>query len=386
MITFFRVERNAAALLLVAAILGLALCNLGFAPQIAALKTTELTLGGLLDHFTLMAWLGEFFIAGFFLLIGLELKREMAHGELKQPRNVLVPGLAALFGAAVPAAIYLVVVPAGSPAAAGWAIPMATDVTFALAVFALFGKNMPRAARVFLLAFAVIDDLIAILVIAIFLGGKLQLGWLAAAAVSLIGFWLLQRAKASRFILHTQGDNAKPRLTWFAIALSVALGIAAWYFVYRAGVQPAVVGVILGLMISTSRVDHVEHVIHPWVAIGVLPVFAFFAAAIEVAGSFDWSAPITVAILLRPLGKVVGICLGVWLAAQLLKGSATLAPSDYLRVSILGGMGFTVSLLIANSVFGAGSALANQAILATLVAFAASAVLGSLVFALRRST
>ena len=380
MIAFFRTERNAAALLLVSALAGLLLCNLGFGQQIRDLKETELTLWGAVDHFTLMAWLGEFFIAGFFLLIGLELKRELTQGELKNRRAVLIPGLAALFGAVMPAMIYITLVPSDSPAAAGWAIPMATDVTFALAIFAIFGKRMPRAARVFLLAFAVIDDLIAILVIALFLGGKLEPLWLLAAGLAVLSFWLIQSTKKPNFILHTNGT--------LRAAVEIVLAAASWYFVYRAGVQPAVVGVVLGLMINTDRVESVEHRIHPWVAIGVLPIFAFFAVAIQLDGAFNLVDPLSVAILLRPIGKVVGICFGVWLAIRLLgkrrPQGGILGWGDYFRVSILGGIGFTVSLLVANSVFGAGSELANQAIIATLLALSVSMIAGALSFSLKK--
>lgn len=309
MLKFLKIERNAAGLLMVAALIGLVAANSPFSEVIG---TSRETFGHFVD---------TYLMAGFFLLIGLELKRELVSGELSNRKTVTVPALAALFGALVPAGIYVAMVPAGSVAAAGWPIPMATDITFALAVYIIFGSRLPKAARVFLLAFAVIDDLFALAVMGIFLGGS----------------------------------------------------VSPWWFL----------ALLLGLATPIRHVKPVENLVHPWVSLLVLPMFAFYAAAVPLSGNFDLSEPMNLAILLRPVGKILGICLGVWLAMQLLgkHRPKSLSASDYLRLSVLGGIGFTVSILISGTVFTSGSQLANQATIATLVAMLASMLAGAIALA-----
>jgi NhaA family Na+:H+ antiporter len=188
MLQFFKVERNAALLLLISAIAGLVVANSPLAQGFTVLRETTIGFESLHLNLSVVNWLGEFFIAGFFLLIGLELKREFKVGAFKNRSALAIPGLAALLGAVVPALIFIILV-SGS-AAAGWPIPMATDVTFALAVYSIFGAAFPKSARVFLLSFAVIDDVIAIVVIALFLGSGLDLVWALPAAASLALFAL----------------------------------------------------------------------------------------------------------------------------------------------------------------------------------------------------
>lgn len=328
MLRFFRVERNAAALVIIFALLGLAAANSPWATQVSAARET-------IGH-PIEAYL----MAGFFLLIGLELKREIKGGELARPRDIVIPFMAALFGALVPALIYAgMIAMAPTPAGQllfgipfegwpqslqnGWPIPMATDITFALAIFAVFGRNMPKSARIFLLTFAVIDDLIALVVMAVFLGGT----------------------------------------------------VSPWWFV----------GLLLGLATPQAWLHRVEAAASPLVTLAVLPAFAFFATAVPLTGGFDWRSPMSVGILLRPIAKMIGICLGAWLAVKLVgKAANKIKASDYLRISMLGGIGFTVSLLIAGVVFGSGSELANQATVATLLAAAASMGLGAAALASRK--
>jgi NhaA family Na+:H+ antiporter len=363
MLQFFKVERNAALLLLISAIAGLVVANSPLAQGFTVLREITIGLESLHLNLSVVNWLGEFFIAGFFLLIGLELKREFKVGAFKNRSALAIPGLAALLGAVVPALIFIILV-SGS-AAAGWPIPMATDVTFALAVYSIFGAAFPKSARVFLLSFAVIDDVIAIVVIALFLGSGLDLVWALPAAASLALFaWAAKK-------------NA-----WIA----VVLGLLAWYFTYRLGVQPAVTGVILGLLVPMNRVETLEHRIHPWVTVLVLPVFAFFASGVSISGGLMLGSALTIAILLRPVGKVIGINLGVVLGKILVRGDAftDLKPSDYVRVSLLGGIGFTVALLIGSSVYAKDAAAFTESTIATLAALAISAVLGAVALATRK--
>jgi NhaA family Na+:H+ antiporter len=378
MLTFFKIERNAALLLLLAAAAGLVLANSAWAHEFNVLRETLLGPAEISLNLPLHEWLGEGLMTAFFLLIGLELKREVTAGALQKPISWLIPGLAALFGAIAPALIFVFMV-CGS-AASGWPIPMATDVTFALAVFAVFGRAMPPTSRVFLLSFAVIDDLIAILVIAIFLSRGVGLVELALSVLCLGLFaWMLR--------------NSNP-LTRAAATLPALL---AWYFMLQSGVSPLIVGIAAGLLVPANAVERLEKTLHPWVSLAILPIFALFAAGVSLSGggaagaadALVLGSAVSVAILVRPLGKVVGITLGALLGRQLAarrNGNSFegMLAGDYLRVSVLGGIGFTVALLIANSIYGVGTPLANEAIVATLVAMVVSMALGALALASRR--
>jgi len=370
MLKFMKVERNAAALLLLFATLGLVLANTAAAPFLDNLAHAPLAIEALGIDLYFSAWLGEFFMGGFFLLIGLELKREVHSGAFRERRALTIPTLAALFGALVPAAIFLILVPGNSDAAAGWPIPMATDVTFALAIFAVFAKAMPPSARTFLLSFAVIDDIIAIIVIAVFLGTGFNPTSLLAAAFAAAAFWFVSRGTGK-----------------MAIALAVLVALVAWYFMLQSGVQPAVIGVVLGLLVPVAKLEKLEHTIHPWVSLVVLPIFAFFAAGVSLQGGVALASAMTIALLLRPLGKVLGITLGVALAKILVKdaGFKDMTWGDFARVSTLGGIGFTVALLISGSVFEERPELANQATIATLIAMVASMIIGAVALATKKS-
>ena len=369
MLNFLKVERNAAGLLLLFATLGLVLANTAAAPFIDSLAHAPLQIDALGIHLNLSAWLGEFFMGGFFLLIGLELKREIHSGAFRDRRALTIPTLAALFGALVPAIIFLVLVPSNTDASGGWSIPMATDVTFALAIFAVFAKAMPPSARTFLLSFAVIDDIIAILVIAIFLGTGFNLTFLLAAAFCAAAFWLVSRGT----------DKT-------AIAFAVLAGLAAWYFMLQSGVQPAVIGVVLGLLVPVAKLERLEQTIHPWVSLVVLPIFAFFAAGVSLQGGVALASAMSIALLLRPLGKVLGITFGVGLAKLLVKDSGfkEMTWGDFVRVSTLGGIGFTVALLISGSVFAKQPELASQATIATLIAMVASMIIGAIALSTKK--
>ena len=371
MLSFFKIERNAALLLLIAAVIGLALANSPWASVFNVLRETSLALPFTDLNLTVTNWLGEGLMTGFFLLIGLELKREATIGALKKPSAILVPGFAALLGAIVPALVFVVLV--GGQASLGWPIPMATDVTFALAVFAVFGRNMPRSARAFLLSFAVIDDLIAILVIAIFLTASLNLGSLMLAAVCLAAFALVLRSQTA----------------WIRL-ISVVPAVLAWYFTLQSGVSPLVTGVILGLLVPTGLIEKLEEALHPWVSLVILPLFALVAAGVSLGGTatpFVIGSALSIAILLRPIGKIIGITAGALLGRALAKGESFtgMRAGDYLRISVLGGIGFTVALLVANSVFGASSSLATTAIVATLIAMVVSMAAGAWALASRKS-
>ena len=384
-IKFLTVERNAAVLLLVSAVLGLVAYNTGLAPEIDAARNAHFAIEALHLDLTLDKWLGEFFIAFFFLLVGLELKREFVSGVFKNRSAIAIPAFAATFGAIVPAIIYFAmtngITVGGRSVSAGWALPMATDVTFAVAVFAVFGAAFAKSARTFLLSFAVIDDVIAILVIAIFLGGGLKIEWMLAALAS-VGLFALVTAQIPKDV--RLGLTRVLRVIY--PTLSVVLALAAWYFTHESGIAPAVMGVVLGLAVPASKLETLAHRLQPWVLLGILPVFAFFASSVSLGAGLAVTSAMTVAILLRPIGKMIGINLGVVTAKALVKSDSfsDLRTSDYVRLSILGGIGFTVALLIAGSVFGTGTPLANEAVVATLAAMVLSMVLGAIALATKR--
>jgi len=363
---FFKVERNAAVLLLAAGIVGLILANTPVAGLVKAFGDQSVPILNPIFGFNLRGFVGEFLMAGFFMLIGLELKRELHAGVFRDRRALVLPAIAALFGALVPAAIYFALVGNHSDASGGWPIPMATDVTFALAVFSVFAKSMPVSARTFLLSFAVIDDLIAIAVIAIFLGNGFNFVFLVAAGLMVCLF-----AFVSRF----PGYNA-------ALATGI-VAVFAWFFMHYSGIAPAVIGVALGLATPAARVSAVETRLHPWISLLVLPLFAFFSTGVSLAGGFALSSAMVIAILLRPVGKMIGITTGAAMVRRFVRNSGfdDLRPAHIARISTLGGIGFTVALLISNQVFGLGSELANQAVIATLVAMVCSIAIGAIALA-----
>ena len=361
---FFKVEKNAALVLLVAAALGLALANLGGFLALDAIKSwtpyaMPLTL-------TFEGWIYNFGLPAFFFLVGLELKRELVGGALSPIKNALVPLLAAVFGVCIPALAYLLVTGINTDASAGWAIPTATDVTFALAVFVAFGKTLPRSARSFLLAFAVIDDVIAVVIVSLLFTGPLSVLGLVYVGLALAAFFLVHRSKLLQSV---------PGL-WIAWHVLIAFG--ALYAAMANGIQPTLIGLALGLIIRADRTERLQTVLHPWVSFGVLPVFAFMAAGVTIGdvGSVILDS-VFLAVLIRPLGKFVGIWAGAEVGKKILRGQKQLSTSQIIPVAALGGIGFTVALLVAKYSFTLEPGHLNAAILATFLATAISAVVAA---------
>lgn len=361
---FFKVEKNAALVLLVAAALGLALANLGGFLALDAIKSwtpyaMPLTL-------TFEGWIYNFGLPAFFFLVGLELKRELVGGALSPIKNALVPLLAAVFGVCIPALAYLLVTGMNTDASAGWAIPTATDVTFALAVFVAFGKTLPRSARSFLLAFAVIDDVIAVVIVSLLFTGPLSVLGLVYVGLALAAFFLVHRSKLLQSV---------PGL-WIAWHVLIAFG--ALYAAMANGIQPTLIGLALGLIIRADRTERLQTVLHPWVSFGVLPVFAFMAAGVTIGdvGSVILDS-VFLAVLIRPLGKFVGIWAGAEVGKKILRGQEQLSTRQIIPVAALGGIGFTVALLVAKYSFTLEPGHLNAAILATFIATAISAVVAA---------
>src|SRR5882672_249039 len=377
-----RKETVGGVLLLVAASVALLWANSPWSHAYRAVSVFAIGPESLHLRLSVSAWAADGLLAIFFFVVGLELKREFVAGDLRDPARAALPIAAALGGMVVPAAVYAGVnLASGSPdTLSGWAVPTATDIAFALAVLAVLSTHLPSALRTFLLALAVVDDLIAITVIAIFYTDHLSLGPWALALIPIGLFGLA----VQRGIHH-----------WW---LLLPLAAAAWALVHASGVHATVAGVVLGFTVPVlGRHGHptaelFEHMLRPVSAGFAVPVFAFFAAGVTVGG---WSGlgdsllhPVTDGVI---AGLVVGKPLGVWLTAFLLAKFThaslddDLAWRDVLGVSLLAGIGFTVSLLIGELAFGHGAAADDDVKIGVLVGSVVAGVLASVVLLSRNA-
>ncbi len=359
-----RTETVGGVILLVAAGAALIWANSPWAPSYFALRDLEIGAEplGLHLNLTLGAWAADGLLAIFFFVVGLELKREFVAGDLRDPSRAALPIAAAVGGMVVPALIF-VVMNIRSPAGAlqGWAIPTATDIAFAVAVLAVISTHLPSALRTFLLTLAVVDDLLAITVIAVFYTDHINVVALAAALVPLAVFALcVQRGVQSFWVL-------------------IPLAVATWVLLHESGVHATVAGVLLGFAVPVRRsatrrgveadqetrvgmAEHFEHVIRPLSAGIAIPVFAFFAAGVALGGlsglTNALSDPIALGIVLGlVVGKPVGILLTTRLMASVTRAKldSSLRWVDVLGMSMLAGIGFTVSLLIGDLAYGLGT-------------------------------
>lgn len=323
-------------------------------------------------------WAADGILTVFFFVAGMELKREFVEGSLSRPADALVPIVAAVGGMVVPAGIYLLInglSAAGDPA--GWAIPMATDIAFALAVLAVVGRGLPLGVRAFLLTLAIVDDLGAILVIAVFFSEGINLFWLVAVAVLLAAWWLLQRFRVVRS-------------GWWLLPIAVA----AWWCMLQSGVHATIAGVGLGLLVRTDEydmndnLDRWSHRVEPWSAWVAVPIFALFAAGVPVSlGSLQALAtePVALGIIAGlVLGKPIGIFGGAWLTTRLTRASlaAGVTWADIVAVAALAGIGFTVSMLVSDLAF-TDQALVDEAKTAVLAGSLLAAVLGAILLIAR---
>ncbi len=367
---------------------------------------------------TLHEVINDGLMAIFFFVVGLEIKRELVIGELRDPKAAALPAIAALGGMAIPALIYVFMVGFDSPDVGGWGVPMATDIAFSIGVLSLLGRKAPLSAKLVLLALAIADDVGAIAVIAIFYTADLELGYLAAAAISLIAIWAANRV----------GIRA---LTFYVVT-----GIVAWYFMLESGVHATIAGVVLGLITpahplfdseefdrkargimdiypalvrsqadrehvdhevrllarlaneSISPLNRLEHSLLLWSSFGIIPLFALANAGVRFEGT-----PISEAITTRValgvalgllVGKIVGITGATWLAVKLGIGKMPEGVSWRIIVGLaaLAGIGFTVALFVTGLAFEPGSVSAD---LAKTGIFAGSLVAGLIGYFIIRS-
>ena len=345
---FLRLESAGGIILILMALLAMTLANSplsGYYQQFLDLDV-QLRIGALDLHKPLLLWINDGLMAIFFLVIGLEVKREMIDGALSTRAQATFPAIAALGGMLAPALIYLLV-NHGDPAThSGWAIPAATDIAFALGVMALLGNRVPTSLKVFLLALAIIDDLGVILIIALFYTSELSLNALGVAvgAVALL-FWMNRRGV--------------DRLSFYLI-----VGAVLWVAVLKSGVHATLAGVIVGFMIPykgkrySSPLKHLEHKLHGWSVYFILPIFAFANAGVSLAGISlaSLASPVPLGVMLGLcVGKPVGITLVSYLAlkfklAKLPEGTHF---GQIMAVSVLCGIGFTMSMFIASLAFSA---------------------------------
>ncbi|GAB4064340.1 Na+/H+ antiporter NhaA [Angustibacter speluncae] len=372
--TLLRRETVGGALLLVAAALALAAANSPLSTTYADLRDLRVGPAALHLDLSLGAWAADGLLAIFFFVVGLELKREFVAGDLRDPRRAALPVAAAIGGMVVPAVVF-VAVNAGTDAVRGWAVPTATDIAFALAVLAVISSHLPLALRTFLLTLAVVDDLFAVTIIAIFFTADLQVLPLLLALVPLGLFGVLVQRRV--------------RSWWLLIPLAVL----TWVLVHESGVHATIAGVLLAFTVPVLRADsvrvaarevphdtgddatafeskpveevegpglaeHLEHRIRPLSAGIAVPVFAFFAAGVTVGGLSGFLDAVTDRVALgvvagMVVGKTVGIAGAAWLTARFTR--ASLDPDlrwvDVLGVASLAGIGFTVSLLIGDLAF-----------------------------------
>ncbi|MPZ59692.1 MAG: Na+/H+ antiporter NhaA [Propionibacteriales bacterium] len=317
----------------------------------------------------LQHWVNDAAMVLFFFLVGLEIKRELAVGELREPRAAALPVVAAVGGVVVPAALYLGIA-GGTPAASGWGIPMATDIAFAIGVLAVLGRWIPAGARLFLLSVAIVDDIIAVVVIAIAYSGALSFGWLAAALGGLALVVVMRRAGT----------------TW--VAAYVVVGVLVWYAMFHSGVHATIAGVALGLLTPASPVngrrvlEDLEHYVHPVAAFVVVPLFALANAGVDLRGGVVVDAlssrPVWAVVVGLLVGKTVGIGAAVFAARRL--GLVSLPADVPGRVvwglATLAGIGFTVSLFITGLAFD-DPALIGQAKVGILTGSALAAAVGA---------
>ena len=364
---FFDSERSASVLLVVATVASLAIANSTLGP--AYIDLWNLKIGGT----RLVGWINDGLMAVFFLHIGLELERELYSGELSEPSQAILPVLAAIGGMVMPALLHFAF-NAGTPTQDGVGIPMATDIAFALGALAMLGSRVPAALKVFVVAYAVMDDLGAMLVIAAFYTAKLSLGYLAAA----IGVWLVLVVLNRRF--HVQA------LTPYLVG-----GLLTWWLLHHSGVHATLAGVALAFAIPYSSRDadsaspshRLEARLHRPVAYGILPIFALANTGLMLGG--DWAQSLastnSVGIIVGLVaGKPLGVVAGAYVAvkAGFSKLPAELNWRHIVGAGMLGGIGFTMSIFIANLAFVDDPATVSAAKVAVLMASVVSGLAGYL--------
>ncbi|MGH9049494.1 MAG: Na+/H+ antiporter NhaA [Acidimicrobiia bacterium] len=323
----------------------------------------------------LQHWINDGLMAIFFFVVGLEIKRELLEGDLRDPKTAALPALAALGGMVLPAALFFALNP-GEPARDGWGVPVATDIAFAVGVLALLGSRVPKPLKLFLLTLAIVDDIGAILVIAVFYSSGVSGQWLGGAVATLLVFFLLQRLGVRNPLVY------------------VVPGIVLWVCMFESGVHATIAGVILGLLAPNQDwrgqpvIGRLERDIHPWTSFLIVPLFALANAGVELGGGVlgdALSSRVTLGVVVGlVVGKTVGISAAVAVAVRLRLGRipSGVRPRQIVGAAAVAGIGFTVSLFIAELSF-AGTRHLGDAKIGILAASVLSGLLGVLVLVRR---
>ncbi|MFI6702740.1 Na+/H+ antiporter NhaA [Streptomyces sp. NPDC050509] len=377
-----RAETVGGVLLLIAAVAALVWANTPLSGAYDAVRDFHFGPSALGLDLSVQHWAADGLLAVFFFVAGIELKRELVAGELRDPKAAALPVVAALSGMAAPALVYVLVNTVGGGSLGGWAVPVATDIAFALAVLAVLGTSLPSALRAFLLTLAVVDDLFAILIIAVFFTGDLNFLALGGAFAGLAVFWLLVR---------------KGVRGWYVY---VPLALVVWGLMYNSGVHATIAGVAMGLMLRCTRREgeerspgeRIEHLVRPLSAGLAVPLFALFAAGVSVSGDAlgrVFTEPETLGVVLGlVVGKAVGIFGGTWLAVRFTRAELNedLAWPDVFTLATLAGIGFTVSLLIGELAFATDPGLTDEVKAAVLTGSLIAAVLAGALLKMRVRT
>lgn len=373
-----RTETVGGVILLVAAVAALTWANT-FGSSYRAVSDFHLGPHSLGLDLSVQHWAADGLLAIFFFVAGVELKRELVAGDLRDPKAAVLPVIAALCGMAAPAIVYTLVTVVGGGSTDGWAVPTATDIAFALAVLAVIGTSLPSALRAFLLTLAVVDDLFAILIIAVFFTEDIDFMALIGAVVGLAVFYLLLRKNVRGWYVY------------------VPLALVIWGLMYNSGIHATIAGVAMGLMLRCTRREgeqhspgeHIEHLIRPLSAGLAVPLFALFSAGVSLSGhalAGVFTRPETLGVVLGLVaGKTIGIFGGTWLAARFTKAELNkdLAWADVFAVAALAGIGFTVSLLIGELAFEGNAGLTNEIKAAVLMGSLIAAVFSGALLKLR---
>lgn len=370
--TLLRSARFPAIILLAAAVLGLVLANSPLQSEVAALEDTYLGIPGVFEM-SLGHWIQDGLLAVFFFVVAVELQFELTRGQLNTVRTAVQPAIAAAGGVLVPIAIFAFFA-AGTPSASGWPIPTATDIAFALGVLAVFGRGLPAGVRIFLLALAILDDIVGIVFIAVLFTDGVNVAMLGGAVILLAAFAVVSRMRG----VH---------LRMLRRVVLVVVAIAVWVLVYESGVHATIAGVALGLAMAPSAALRVRHALEPWVNALVLPLFALSAAlvAIPSVGLSELQPAFWGVLIALPVGKIVGITVFGWIAQRVasVPGAPRLPIADLLAAGALGGIGFTVSLLLSELAFADVPLLRDEATLGVLAGSAVSLVLAGALVAWR---
>ncbi len=380
-----RRETVGGALLLVATVVALCWANSPWSASYHAVRDASFGPGSLHLNLSVGQWAADGLLAIFFFVAGLELKRQFVAGDLRDPKRAAVPIAAAVGGVAVPAILYALLNMGRGAALAGWAIPTATDIAFALAVLAVISTHLPTGLRTFLLTLAVVDDLIAITIIAVFYTSTLSVLPLLLALIPLALFALLVQRRVR---------------SWY---LLIPLAVATWALVHASGIHATVAGVLLGFTVPVVRsrknggpeagpglAEHFEHRLRPLSSGFAVPVFAFFSAGVTVGGLAGLGRSLTDSVTIGVIvalvaGKTIGVFGATYLMAKFTKASLDddLSWLDVLGLAMLSGVGFTVSLLIGELAFGSGSPSDENVKVGVLLGSLTAGVLASILLRLR---